>query len=987
LAILILFYDISIFRFVSSRSPDVIIHSKLANREESKVSTAGNGVRSFAVNSTGDYMGILDEGRGLSIVRLQNETGVLGKKYYGSNQEHKSNNLVHADTARKYEKFGFGLSWHPNDLCLAVPGDKQSISLFVKAAGTGSHWEEEPLVFANLGNSLQHTDVINLVRFSPNGRYLASADISGTVLVWDMVEKNPISKLSFTDRGAPAPLYDLQWGSAENDNYLMAVSATSCGKASDVVSTSDGRLGPVEPVPVPVAPAPAPVHSPAKAAAKAPMASPIAPYKSPKKVVLSPPPVSAAPVGTHSRLKKLGGGKMEKQADHKNDDDDDNLFVSDAAGDDSIEAIKQQSMKASMNDEDDDHVSNAYLEDSADGFVENQGHYPYAGQGGHVDSDVVSAYLHQPVEPSSTLFDAKGRRYMVWNLVGSIVCREEDSGNRMEIKFADISGTNKNSNFPDTDDYKLAALSYEGALFANQPEDPEIDDLTGLPIGDTTNTSDKKGSEIRYHAFPGQSQLNGANESFSMTLPVGEIVDCLAVGKGWAAVATSKNLLRIFSSTGLQLSLSWLRGPVVCTVGFMSQLAVFYNDGSSLPDGSPNLAVELFSIVPTGVRQEAHTKAPVTPGGSLLQWAGFSEDGILFSMDTSGVLSAMMRLSGGWQWIPMLDTVKASKKIDHKFWPICVKASNLCYVLLNGESKPLVYPPPVVSTKAMSPPIVEMFDASNGRDRDRVESENARNRNLLLEQCLLSHLEGQAYATADLDELADVETAVSRRKTEMDKALLQLFHNACQLQRNALSSDTALRLRTIAAVNAAIQIAQHFERPGLVRLLENVLRQKQDDEYADMQMAAPAPLPVKRAPAAPPATRPPGGRPSAQVVTPDAPPQAAAKADTPPPRDYYCGEQTTPEVEYTGGSAHENADSTLDTAIPLSRLSSFTKKKNLMSTQAAKPLAPPVNRFASFSNVSSPSKKRSFPHEDLRHLKSSSPSPKKPALLSVSLVF
>lgn len=887
---------------------------------------------------------MLDESRALSIVHMPIETVVLGKKYLGSNQEHKCRDLVHADAVRKYENFGFTMSWHPSELCLAVPADKGSICLFRKRI-TGGKWEEEPLVFASEGSDLQHTDIINIVRFSPNGKYLASADIAGTVLIWDMVEKNPISKLICAGISGSTPLFDLQWGQSAEDNYIIVVTATSCGKVDHVIDTSSA-VGPAASLPVQVAPA-------------AQILSPVAQKTAPKPILSPPPADFPSTEEKHKRIKKLGGIK-----DDAANNSDDDLFADDAA-DVSIEAIKHESMQIAVDDDKDGDpkvkLENDYIED-ADGFVDNQ-KFPYAVQGGY--SDAVVSYLHDPIAPGSTPFDEKNRRYMCWNLVGSVVCREEESGNRIEIKFADTSGSNKNFSFVDSEDFKLAALSYEGAFFANQPEDPEIDDLTGLPIGNNPNTSDKKGSDIRYHAFPGQTQLQGANETFSMTLPVGEIVDSLAVGMGWAAVSTSRNLLRIFSSTGMQLSMTWLHGSVVCMTGYGPQLAVVYNDGSSLSDGSPNLAVEMFCISVAGIRQETSVKVPVTPGGSLLQWAGFSEDEILFVMDTAGMLSGLMRIPGGWQWMPLLDTSKASKKIDHKFWPVCVKSSNLCYVLLNGESKPAVFPQPVVSVKPLNPPIVEVYDSRE--NKEKAEAENTRNCNLLLEYFALRHLDGQVSAAHDLDELADVEEVLRQKKNDADKVLLQMFQESCRLQRNAVSSDIALRLHTAKALEIAIQIANHFKRPGLARLLENVLIQKQEDEYADQQATASQDKQTSM-------------NPPLHTKTNIMPPLISEHT---PPREYPNYRQST-EGDSFESRGPDTYDRVSDPAVVTPGDKPVFKKRNLLNSQnSSKQVDAPVNKFAQAKNsFSSPSKKRPFSsHEELKKLRGSpSPLKKKPTL-------
>ena len=65
-------------------------------------------------------------------------------------------------------------------------------------------------------------------------------------------------------------------------------------------------------------------------------------------------------------------------------------------------------------------------------------------------------------QPSSTEKDDRGRRYLVWNAIGSIVSREESMNNRIEIKFSNVDGNNKPEQFPDNYGFSKAALSYEG---------------------------------------------------------------------------------------------------------------------------------------------------------------------------------------------------------------------------------------------------------------------------------------------------------------------------------------------------------------------------------------------------------------------------------------------------------------------------------------------------------------------------------------------
>ena len=45
------------------------------------------------------------------------------------------------------------------------------------------------------------------------------------------------------------------------------------------------------------------------------------------------------------------------------------------------------------------------------------------------------------------------------------------------------------------------------------------------------------------------------------------------MGEGWSAVATSHEVLRLYSSTGIPLALVSLKGAVVAMVGYIHQLA------------------------------------------------------------------------------------------------------------------------------------------------------------------------------------------------------------------------------------------------------------------------------------------------------------------------------------------------------------------------------------------------------------------------------
>lgn len=66
-----------------------------------------------------------------------------------------------------------------------------------------------------------------------------------------------------------------------------------------------------------------------------------------------------------------------------------------------------------------------------------------------------------------------------------------------------------------------------------------------------------------------------------MDLPKGEDVRTLCLGQGWAAVATSALMVRLFSVGGVQKEIFSLPGAVVCMAGHGEQLLIVYHRGTN----------------------------------------------------------------------------------------------------------------------------------------------------------------------------------------------------------------------------------------------------------------------------------------------------------------------------------------------------------------------------------------------------------------------
>ena len=421
--------------------------------------------------------------------------------------------------------------------------------------------------------------------------------------------------------------------------------------------------------------------------------------------------------------------------------------------------------------------------------------------------------IQEPFQPSCTENDAKLRRYLVWNSVGFIRLDEtpENDENRIEITFTDRGGRNKSFAFPDKLGFRIASLSNEGAFFATDIEEVAEDDV---------NYKNPAGSKLFYNAFPGH--LNGANDSFYLDLRTPKKALCVAVGAGWAAVATSKGLLRIFSSTGVQLHVYWLKGPAVTMVGSDSQLAVFYNAGQPV-DGTSRINVELYSIFFDAPDQNrcvlADHSVPISSKGSLT-WAGFEkEHKTLVIVDSKGMMSMLVKPMG-WQWMPIYDIHEHRKSPDMEFWPIMVSNRNFIFILLNGETQPNVWPKPAETTRELRIPT-----ASSGRGKDfKVIDEHSHS--YLYAQALSAHAEKSKNDSVVSGERnhddAMTEETLEAFQMQADKMVLIMLQTALKANQTAKAVDLSHKLRTDKGLAAGIQLANKYGKADVARLLESI---------------------------------------------------------------------------------------------------------------------------------------------------------------------
>jgi hypothetical protein len=369
----------------------------------------------------------------------------------------------------------------------------------------------------------------------------------------------------------------------------------------------------------------------------------------------------------------------------------------------------------------DGNDTNAF-DDTFDGAFENDNY-----EGGD-DKDVTlssSAFAHNntamvaqaqqepPQEafaPSSTPVNvehAHMRRILCWNHMGVITSRRDemdDEQHMVDINLNDATLAGAHKNFMDAFGFDQASLGEDGAMFAtyNGTGDDDEDDGNAM-LPSTNNNITVEGSKLFFFRF----DTIGAQKrkDWSATLAAGEHALGVACGEGWAAVATSRRMLRLFTSGGIQRIIMCLKGDPVTIVGRGRLVAVFYHLAAPLTDKTQQLGYTLFDAMEGTAIHEGHVTA--VQKGQSLTWAGFSNDLSLVVMESSGLVS-MLSSAAGWQWVPVLDTLGKKKSSEDSFWPVSVLHGKfVCVPLKGGHEHPDATRRPVTTSMELRLPLAQ----------------------------------------------------------------------------------------------------------------------------------------------------------------------------------------------------------------------------------------------------------------------------------------
>eukprot|EP00808_Paulinella_micropora_P030462 g42653.t1 len=662
----------------------------------------------------------------------------------------------------KEENQRLGMAWSPDGALLACPGYSQ-VSLLERGS-----WKPK----VHLKNA--HTKPVSLLAFSPNGKYLLSSGQDQKLVVWDMSSKEPVG-----DRVAVDTVVSIVWCPEDNRIFYL-------DREGNLHSWKDA-------VPSHLA-APFEKDAPPAAADSSAAAADTSSADSAKD----------ASAATSTNIEKDGktddASKPLENTDAEKDKPLASLegLVSNMDSDDEREEAraKEKERKADNSDEDEEEEAIVRRRRLKRSDKQEKSSAPAAAalsgtEGAALDTAAVSAdasaalvpgtNMQPPFQPGCTPWKQK-RCYLAWNHVGSAVARQEDHFHAIEISFSDAS-KGKPVRLRDHYQFTMCALGERAAFFAS-PENTDINRAE----------DPNRPSTVFYRPF----RSWGGKSEWTLHLPKGESAQAVGCGGTWAALATNKQMLRIFSHSGIQKAILSLPGPVVSMTGETRLLGIVYHRGAPFA-GSQNLGLWILDMEVQ--KTVFDTALPLSPK-STLKWIAFAENGMLMSMDSKGMVRGLIS-SKNWQrhWIPLLDTraIKSQGSYSY-YWPIgLLEGSLMCIICKNGAKSPTTLPKPIISTVELRIPFI-------GLDNNSVLLEEQH-----LRQSMMIHENVMGGKEPSTQELA-----------ALDKILLHLIRAACQADRGVRALDLCQGLMYKKSFLIAATVASNMKKTNLAQRISVV---------------------------------------------------------------------------------------------------------------------------------------------------------------------
>ncbi|XP_061594098.1 WD repeat and HMG-box DNA-binding protein 1 [Cololabis saira] len=597
------------------------------------------------------------------------------------------------------------------------------------------------------------TQPINVVAWSPCGRYLAAGGVGGSLTVWDVNSKLCVERQKhekgFTVSG-------LAWH--PSGSQIAYTDTEGCLGLLDGVCTGDNKATATKPT-----------------AAKKPAKDYDDLFDDDDDGLMD-----EGQSDTNSPAKKPVAG----------DDDDDDDFLIPSTGrvrnrgailddENSLDTGSLQLGQDRLGLDDDDDAGSAVVPVAA----------LQAPQRPVYDGPIPSA-PQKAFQPGSTPAHLT-HRFMVWNSVGIVRGYNDEQDNAIDVEFHDTA-VHHAMHLTNTLGHTLAQVSQEAVLLAC----PGTDELA---------------SKLQCLHFSSWD----TNKEWMLDLPKGEDAKALCLGQGWAAVATSALMLRLFSVGGVQREMFSLPGPVVCLAGHGEQLLVVYHRATGF-DGEQALGVQLLQL--SRRRRQVISGEPLPLSHrSYLAWLGFTAEGTPCYVDSEGVVRMLNRSLGN-TWTPVCNTRETCKSKSDHYWVVGVHENpqQLRCIPCKGARYPPTLPRPAVAILPFKLPLCQIAT-------EKGQMEEQFWRSVLFH----NHHDFLSSSGYELD-----EDAHSQSQKEQQELLMKMFALSCRLEREFRCVELA-EMMPQNVVTLAIRYASRSRRLALAQRLSEIALEKANQAEED----------------------------------------------------------------------------------------------------------------------------------------------------------
>ncbi|KAK2422234.1 WD repeat and HMG-box DNA-binding protein [Trifolium repens] len=617
------------------------------------------------------------------------------------------------------------LCWSPDGETLAIPGLRNDVVMYDR--------DTAEKLFSLRGD---HNQPICFLCWSPNGKYMATSGLDKQILIWDVDKKQDIDRQKF-------------------DEIVCCMAWKPIGNALSVIDVM-GKYGIWDNV------IPSSMKSPTE---DIPMQG-----KNSKGLLLyDEEDQNNSFSESLSDLGENSNGEFEPPTSRKR--------------------LRKHSLSEENFDEDGEDGIDLYPKESHKKRNRSVKENLDNGNVGFRSTMLPKAKMQEAFQPGATPVQPGKRRFLCYNMLGSITTVDHDGYSHIEIDFHDTGSSPRVPSMTDHFGFTMAALNENGSVFANPCK------------------GEKNMSTLMYRPFSSWA----SNSEWSMRFE-GEEVKVVALGASWVAAVTSFNYLRIFTEGGMQRHVISLDGPVVTASGFKDKLAVVTHASDRLSSNDQVLEFKLFNI--THGTQPLCGRLPITPGSSL-SWFGFSDEGQLCSYDSKGVLRLYTSQFGG-SWFPVFSAFK-EKKTDENYWMVGLNTNKLvCVVCKKPEFYPQVVPKPILTLMNLVFPL-----ATSDLGSEALENEFMMNSMHLFEiQKKMEEMDNAGLDASLLDDDAfNLEAA-------QDRCILRLIASCCNSDKLVRATELVKLLSLEKSMKGAIKLVTALKLPNLAEKFNGILEER-----------------------------------------------------------------------------------------------------------------------------------------------------------------